>query len=949
MKKTIIHKSKWYSLLFLALLVCNVHARAQESDTAEGSRADTTAVGETGKMIDVAYGEQSYNSIASSISTITSEEITKNTVGTVGESLFGRLPGLTVIQGSGEPGAVPSILIRGRNTYGNNTPLVIVDGFRTNYNQLSLYEIESVSVLKDAAAVALYGQEGANGVLLVTTKRGKTGKTQIDVNFNTGWQSPNQVPQLLNARQYANLYNEALANDGLPQKYSASDIEKYGQGGAAQYTHPDNDFYDQLLQESTPIMVGGVNIHGGSEKVKYFVSLGYLHNGGIFKYTELSDSYSTQLKQSRYNLRSNLDIVVTDQLSAKIDISGSFDQQNFPGKTPSYEIFTPMYSTPPQEYAMINPNGTPGGSAQYTNNPYGRIALLGYKSFTDRDVKSSVFLTYTFDNALKGLKVSAGGEVSNWMRAWDNKEKNQFAVYAIDSYVNDSTVTYTQYRDDEDLQWVTNALSDQRLNFEANATYDRQFDKHVIHSMLMFHADQFIAHTNHYEYKNAGLGLRVHYGYDKKYFAELTSGYYGQEQYMEGKRFGLFPAGALAWVASNEDFLKDNNTVNFLKLRASYGMAGGAMAFTGTSVHDRIFFNQYYSGAPGSRFGENSQVGYAGRQEGRKANPDITWDKSYKTDLAIETRLWDHVDFMFNYYHDKRTDILTIDNQIPAGLGINNGRQAYLNSGEVINQGYETTLSYFGQTSDFEYAINGGIWYNKSEIIRKPDATVYQYEHRSALGKPVGQMFGYETAGFFASDEEALNHPLTQTFGDVGAGDVIFVNQTGEDQVIDNNDQIALGYTSVPEYTYSLGIDLKYKSVSLSLFGQGTLNSSVMLGGFYIPFNTQGNALDYALDRWTTDNKENARFPRLSTVSNSNNNQPSDIWLFSRDYFKLRNVELGVDLPQKMTQNVLKRARLYVRGMNLLTFAKEIDFVDPESMLNYPTMKSFSIGISTSF
>jgi hypothetical protein len=446
-----------------------------------------------------------------------------------------------------------------------------------------------------------------------------------------------------------------------------------------------------------------------------------------------------------------------------------------------------------------------------------------------------------------------------------------------------------------------------------------------------------------------GFGLRLHYGYNQKYFAEFTSGYYGQEQYMSGKQFGFFPAGALAWVISNEDILKDNPTIDYLKVRGSYGMVGGGMSFTGTNVNDRVFFNQYYSGATGSRFGENSQTVYAGRQEGRSANPDITWDKSYKTDISLETTLWGHVSYMFNYYNDKRTDILTIDNLIPAPFGMNNGRQAYLNSGEVINKGYETTLDFFGKSGDFEYSIQGGLWFNRSKIVKSPNEPVYQYEHSSGIGKPIGQIFGYETDGFFSSDEAASSNPYTQTFGDVGAGDVVYVNQTGDDNVIDNNDAIALGYSRIPEYTYSLGIDLKYKRVSLSVFGQGTMNSSIMVGGYFIPFNTQGNSFDYAQDRWTPANMDNARFPRLSTVSNSNNTQSSDVWLFSKDYFKIRNVELGYNITEKGSGKMFDNMRIYVRGMNLFTFAKEIDFIDPETISGYPSMKSVSLGISTSF
>lgn len=930
-----------FTLTLILSLSAEVSAEVRAEKTTKKLQTDSL---QKSKVVDIAYGQQDYNAVTGSISTVYSKDLQKRPLPSTGEALVGMLPGLTVEQNSGEPGSTPSITIRGRNTYGSSAPLVIVDGFKADYNQLSLYEIESISILKDATAVALYGQDAANGVLLVTTKRGAVGRTVIDFNFSYGVQQPTQAPELLNAREYATLYNQALKNDGLPIKYSETkDIPNYGKGGSYAYTHPDNNYFDQILKPLAQYMVGGINVSGGSDKLRYMVTGGYMHNGGIYKYADEND-YSTQSSMNRVNLRANLDIDVNDHFSIQTNIGGRLDSRNYPGASAG-DIFNSMYMTPPQEYPLFNPDNSLGGSANYTTNPVGLIANKGYKTLMIRNLDMIVRANYKFGGSLEGLSVGVGGSATSFMQLWDNKTKN-FATYAIES-VTDNNYTYKQYGKASDLAWETETSGDQRLNFEANASYEKSFGKHEISGMVMFHMDRYKHTRNHYQFSNAGFGFRAHYGYAQKYFAEFAAGYYGQEQYAPGNRFGFFPSIAGAWVVSNENFLKDSKVVNYLKVRGSYGMVGGS-AFTGTNIQDRVYYKQYYTGSPDSYFGVENSSAYMGRQEGSIANPDITWDKSFKTDVSAEATLWNHVRVMFDYFHDRRTDILTRDLNLPGILGMNNGRQPYSNGGEVVNKGYEATLQYYGQVKDFRYSVSGGVWFNRSKIVKKPDATIYEYAHRSVIGKPVGQQFGYIDNGFF-TDAILVNYPITQTFGDVIAGDTRYVDQTG-DNIINNNDMVPIGYSGMPEYTYTASIELGYKGFYLSAMGQGTANSSIVLGGYFIPFASQGNSFSYAKKSWTPNTAETATFPRLSSVANTNNNQSSTVWLRSADYFKLRNVEIGYDFPQKWLQKIFfKEARVYLRGLNLLTVSKDIDFIDPETLSAYPSMRSYNVGVSVKF
>lgn len=897
---------------------------------------------ENNKLIDIAFGKQVKRSVTSSVSSIYSDELLKNTVTYVGNALPGRLPGLTVMQQSGEPGAdMATLLIRGKNTYNVNSPLLLVDGFETDFQQLALYEIESLSVLKDAAALALYGQKGANGAILVTTKRGVEGKTHITLNLYGGFQQPQKMPSLLNSYQYATLYNEALQNDGLAAVYSQTDLGHY-QSGDDPYMYPTNNFFDQLIKPSSPLIQGDIGLRGGSKVLKYFVSMSYLKNGGLYNFPDMNSGYNTQSAMSRYNLRTNLDINISDKLSAKIDIGGRLTDRHNPGSSSS-AIWNGMYNTPPLSYPMLNPNGTIGGNQQYTNNPYGLITGSGYQTSSERNLNVNIRLKYDLGDLLKGLSAGVAGSVSNWMQAIDNKSRT-FAVYALQKSA--SSYSYTKIGENSALSWVTGSGHTNRNSFEANLNYETTKGDHAWSAMLVYHMDRYVVRGSHLQQGNQGFSSRVHYGYKNRYFAEATAGYYGSEVFADGKKFGLFPAVAVGWVASEEDFFKNSLPfVNYLKLRGSYGLTGSNTSFTGISVTDRIFFNQYYSGSTGYAFGPTMNTTKVGRQEGRLSNPDITWDKASKTDISLETKLFKHIDFMFTWFNEQRSDILTVDAaNIPETLGYSNGRQPMRNGGEVKNHGYETTLGYSGSAGDLKYSVAAGLWFCKSEIVKRPDLTVYPDAYRNATGKPVGQIFGLEAIGYYQSAADVANHPK-QMFGIVGAGDVIYKDQNG-DNVIDDNDKKPIGYSAFPQYTYSLNIDLKYRNFDFIAFFQGVANSSTMLGSYFIPFSTKGNAYDYAFDRWTPTS-QNVSLPRLSTVDNANNYQSSTLWLRSADYLKLRNLELGYQLPadllKKMSMNNL---RFFVRGMNLFTKSKEIDFADPESLTGYPTMKSVSLGVN---
>ncbi|NDP20267.1 MAG: SusC/RagA family TonB-linked outer membrane protein [Paludibacter sp.] len=938
------------SIIALYLFGLAAALQAQEMPTQPTSTIDSTQT----KKVDIAFGQQSYNSVTSAMSSVYSSTLTNQIVPTVSDALAGRLPGLIVRKTGGNLGNFANIIIRGQGTFNGTQPLIIVDGFRADYNQLSIYEIESISVLKDAAATVLYGMDAANGVLLVTTKRGNVGKLKVDINYNYGIQQPNQLPELLNATQYATYYNQARVNDGLPVKYDVTnDIPFYGQGGNYQYTHPDNNYINDYLKSSAPIMTGGINLSGGNDKSKYMVAIGYLANEGLLKFSDLN-KFSTQMEMDKINIRTNLDVNVMKGLTAAIDVALAFDNRNYPGNSVD-GIMGTLMQLPSQAFPIKNPNGTLGGSSTYKTNPLGMISQSGYQTYLQRKLDVNLRLDYNFEKSLKGLKVGIAGSSSTWMVLWDNKTRN-YATYSIDNPADLATTTYTQHGDSTNLVWSTDVIAYKRMTFEANATYNRTFGNHSINALVMYHADRFVQQitSNPYNYDNAGLGFRMAYGYSDKYFAEIAASYYGQEQYKASNRYKFFPTASAAWVASKEDFINDIPQIDYLKFRASYGIVGGGSGqlFPGYDVKTRLMYSQFYQKLGGVSFGETNSFapGSASYQLGNLANPNISSDLSHKLNVGFEATLLNHFNIKFDYFNDTRTNILAYNNLMPATMGFG-GRLSYANGGEVNNQGYELSIDYFGQKDDFSYLVNGGIWYNKSKIVKKPDVIPLPgVDNRSGIGMPVGQYFGYEAIGFYATDDDAKNATVKQTFGNTQAGDVIYKDNTGDGK-IDISDMVPLGYSFIPQYTYTFSFELKYKNVFLSAMGQGTMNSSIMLGGYAVPFSTQGNAYStFVENSWSPANSTNAKYPRLSTTSNSNNIQSSSIWLLSGDYFKIRNLQIGYEIPQTILKSInFNTARIFVSGIDLFTFSKDIKHIDPETLSMYPALKSYNLGVSFTF
>ena len=906
-------------------------------DQTEGNTASRTAV-------NVAYGATNREALTASLSTVGSEEMRKTFTPSLSNTLFGRLPGLTVMHGSGEPGFdEPSLLIRGIGTLNDASPLVMVDGFEASFDHLSVGEIESVSVLKDAAALALYGVRGANGVILVTTKRGKEGKTQIRFDARTGFQQPTRLPEFVNAHEYGTLYNEALNNDGLPLRYSEQQLDAY-RTGTDPYLYPNVNWYDEVLQNSARISDYNLTFSGGGKTTRYFILLGYLQNEGLYANTDGKRKENSNADFRRVNFRSNIDVAISPKVSAALDFGGRIEDRSYPNfDGPS--LWENMARYPANAFPVINPDGSWGGSSVYPDNPVASVLGRGYTSSHDRNILTNLRLSEDLSDFVPGLRFSQALGINNWHRGNYNRTRN-LAYYELQQGNSDSSPIYLQRGLDTGFS-VAEGGNDQwnRMNVQAALDYQRQMKEHGISAMLMYHQDVLNVGGNNVPYARQSFMGRVNYNYQSKYYAELGFAYSGSERFVEGNRFGFFPSLSGAWVLSKEDFLANSSVVNFLKVRGSAGLVGSDIFGGSRFAYTQDF---YYSG--NYRLGtDNSTISTI--VEGALANPGVTWEKDLKFNIGFEGQLYNKLSFGLDFFYNKRSDVLVdAENIYPGYFGV---VPSFQNVGKVNNRGFELDLLYQDRVGSFEYFLGAGAFFSKNKIVDmsemyRPESYMYR------TGHAVGQQFGLEAIGFYSPEDFDANGQLiagipTSSFAPVQAGDIRYADRNSDGR-IDQNDEHAIGKPWQPEITYNFNVGGSFKGFDLELFFYGMANREVYLNGTYFwALQNDANIGVNALGRWTPGNQQDATFPRLTTLPNENNYRPSTFWMKSGSVLRLRNVELGYTLPRSLSESIkVENIRVFANAVNLFTWDK-MDMVDPESFGGYPPLKSLNMGLTVQF
>lgn len=931
------------ALASLTLLLC-YQVNAQEK------KMEVVQTDSLSKTIPLLYGSQQKKYITGAVSHLNGAEVS-NVPGTNRLNSFsGRTAGFFVSQLDGLPGTEEnSYQIRGFHSFnGTGRPLILINGRMDDVTMIEPNDIESVTILKDAAASVLSGLNSSNGVLLITTKRGQAGKIRVNYNVESSFQQPTRTPKFLNAYNYALLYNEAQLNDNpaATPKYDATALEAY-RSGSSPYLYPDVDWTGTLLKKFSLQTRNNLNITGGTAQAKYYFSASYLNDNGIFNTDKSINTYNTNSNLNVLNVRANIDLHITKNLSLFTDVRSKREKRNAPGAyNESYDetIFGALYNTPANAYPLKNADGSLGGNLTYTNNPYGMLNYSGYSNYIITSLSTFSELTYDFNNLLKGLKLRANLGFTSYAELQFSRSKT-FAVYALNA--GSSPATYTRLGTDGTQGTGSGGYTARQRIFDHSAAldYNAVFAEHSISAMLMYERQQLDNGNSTELTRNfQGPKGRVSYRFKNRYLLEAVAAFQGSEQYPKGNRYGFFPAVSAGWILSEESFMKDN-FISFLKIRGSYGRTG--------SLANGVYFdylNSYTQGAAGvggAAFGTvpaNTQGVY----QSQIGNPLITWEKSLKSNAGLDFSLFgNRFNASFDYFKEKTNDIL-VSNAITAMYGA----PIVAPIGSFKNKGFEIQAGWADRAGEFQYSVTASYSSAKNEVTEKAEQ-FRNYPWMYETGNPRGTRMGYVFDRFFMETDDFASLPNQLSLGSQRPGDLKYKDLNG-DNVIDNNDITTIGYAKIPEVNYGANLGLKYKWLDLNIFFQGTARGTTYnSGATYNEFTNsgRGNVLEHHLQRWVPGSGQSAAYPRL-TLSNTNNFVQNSYWLRDNSFLRLKYVELGCMLPSGLVKKVgISTARLFVNGNNVFLWDK-VEQKDPEAQdngLSYPLQRSFSVGLNVKF
>lgn len=894
------------------------------------------------------FGEQESWRSTGAVSTASSSKLRKSFTQNVMNTLYGELPGLTVMTGSGEPGSdSPSILVRGINTFdtSNRSALIMVDGYESTLENLSIDEIESISILKDAAATAIYGMRGANGVILVSTKRGTDTPMKVTFSAQTGFNTPFRMPEFLGSADYATLYNEARTNDGLSQYYSDEVIAAY-RNGTDPYLYPDVKWASEILNKASLAQNYSLNFRGSNKSVRYFAVIGVSDNNGFFAQTDPKRQVSSNSKYTRYNVRSNIDVDITRYLSAHLNLAASIADKYSPSQG-AWSTYNKLALITPNAFPVYNPDGSFGGNATFSN-PVGDMTETGFGSSNSRNIQSDLSVAYDFEELVKGLKFAAGFSFRNWFSGDYNKSK-KYAYYSVAD--GGGEYVYNTYSEDTDMSISDNGANQWRyVGYTFKLDYDRVFnDRHAVAANVHFFSDSNYINPDtslkdyQFPYKWMGFRGRLSYGFDKRYVAEFTFNEMGSDLYAKGHKWGFFPAAGLGWVVSNEEFLKGNRTINYLKVRASAGLTGNAT--TVGSVRYAYTQNYRYSA---SYYKGVTNTAQSTMMEDSVADPNRSWESEFKANAGVEATLWNKLDLNADFFLNKRNGVLVSPSgEVPAVLGMS---FSYLNLGRSTNAGFELGATFRDRVGNLDYYVRGNAWFAKNRIDYMAEE-LRQFPYQVRTGGSYDQGFGLVSDGLF-KDQAEIDAAPEHTFSAVKPGDIRY-KDLNDDGYIDGEDTKAIGLTSTPQLSGSLVIGLKWNGFDFEtmLYGVGG-RTAYLSGNTYWALMNQYAAPVSALSRWTPETAGSAVYPRLSTQAVANNTQYSDFWQVDGSFLKLRYVEIGWTAPESFTKALKADSiRIFLNGTNLFSLGnmgKRMN-ADPEGLSGFPQMRTVSLGAKIGF
>lgn len=963
---------------------------------------DTKALQE---VVVVGYTKQRKETMVGSVATITTKDLTQSPTANINNALAGRLPGLVVNQyAGGEPGVDQSeLFIRGKATYGNQSAIVIVDGIERDMSYLAPDEIETFTILKDASATAAYGIRGANGVIVITTKRGKAAeKATVNLKASVGINQPIGFPEYLGSADYATLYNEARLNDAKMTGADISSLNLFSQQAIDNFRRAkgdnsdglgyDWDYYDFAFKPGMQEDVS-LSIRGGTDKVRYYVLANYFSQGGNYKYSNAGE-YNSQTRFTRYNFRSNIDININRYLSTRLDLGARITDRNAPGTTAG-RLMTICATQPPylpilveenshpqnEEYIQQNSRGMLYGDNIYRYNILGELSRTGYLNEKNTYLNGSFAMNLDMGFLTKGLKAEVMFSYDASEGRWINRKLDTYKdgyreypkyatfmpiegsdAYMAGGHYTGAYKTGNKYDIDQTIgNGFSHNASDGRTYIQARVDYNRLFnDRHELTAMLLANRGNRTV-NNELAYHSQGITGRFAYYYNQKYLMEFNFGYNGSENFAPDKRYGFFPAGSIGWVISEESFMKKASWIDFLKVRASYGLVGS------DNVSSRFPYLAFYGSGSSYDFGNNFGTNVGGTSEGNLANESLTWEKARKLNVGIDfTTLNQRLALTVDAFYEYRFDIIT-DMNSDGIMGYPDivGKDAALqNLGEVSNRGVDIELSWNDKIGkNFRYYIRPNLTFSRNRLEYKAEVARKNF-WRKETGKRLYENFVYVFDHFVADQEEAdrLNKIGYQPWGQLIPGDVVY-KDLDRNGVIDDEDRTAMGNPRSPELMFGIPFGFQYKNFDFSVLLQGATKTSILLNGaavFDFPQFEQdkiGRVKKMHLDRWTPETAATAKYPALHYGTHDNNkNGNSSLFLYDASYLRLKNVEIGYNVsPNWLRKFHVQQARIYVQGLNLLTFDKlgDVD-IDPETKSGdgaswYPIQKVFNFGIDITF
>lgn len=917
------------------------------------------------EVVVVGYGSQKKASVIGSITVIEPELLQQGSTRAVSNNLAGQLAGVIAVQRSGEPGADGSnFWIRGISSFqdAGRSPLVLVDGIERTLDDLDPAEIESFSVLKDASASAVYGVRGANGVILVNTKRGKLGKPAVNVHYEQGFTQPVRLPQYIGSADYLSLMNEIQMDGGLEPSYSEKIIEAYRKGSDPDL-YPNVDWMKAVTKDFASNRRANLSINGGSELLRYSLVASYYGESGIFE-RDKSQTWNSGTRLNKYNLRSNVDINLTKTTIVRINIGGFLQEQGQMAAS-SDDIFTSAFETPPYVHPTVYSSGE-FPRVKSRSNPWVWATQHGFATYSSSKLESLFSLEQDLKFLLPGLKFKGVFSFDRYSKSGISRTKspdyynpaaNRLPDGSLDLTIGDYGQMFLGT--EKKLEW-----GDKATYMEGSLNYSQNFGKHHVEGLFLYNQRDY-QNGDVVPFRRMGIAGRASYAFDNRYIAEFNFGYNGSENFDKGHRFGFFPSIAIGYLLSEEKFMEPyKDTFSLVKFRGSWGLVGNdqltgrRFAYISTiDENDKLEGNKY-------SWGVNNDYGRNGRFEGQFGIPNLTWETVEKINIGAEVGMWNALNLQIDFFKEHRRDIFMQRNTIPTAAGFY--QAPWANFGKVDNKGVDVSLSFNKQLNkDLFFGFRSTLTYAKNEIIEKDEAPGVLGTHRAETGHSVNQLFGLVADRLFTEDDfaDVANGVLkdgipAQTFSSkMRPGDIKYVDIDG-DGVITTLDKKAVGGTKDPQLIYGFGANIVYKRVDFNFFFQGNGLTYRFIGGnYFIPgssMGAMGNILTNYTDRWTEENpNQKVFYPRLSYGQNQNNQQESTWWLRNMSMMRMKDIELGYTFPKSWTSKIgLSTVRLYAKGNNLLTFSK-FNLWDPEldtgNGSKYPIMKSVSFGFDVNF